>query len=295
MRKRYLIGFFIVILLISMGLTWKLKMSVRPSLAKELLDLPYIVNKVDELGGEDLQLNWQEIVSIIAVDPKKDLSQISEEELQQHASLFISHYQVLSFDEVLNQLDLNEKEKKRAYENLNQLKHYGYIPSKTDPQSFEMRFIESIKAGAIENYQLYGILPSITIAQAILESDWGQSDLANQANNLFGIKKGTNWSGEVMSFETKEGFDEYIIDEFRSYPSLNASIIDHGQFLVANSRYTKSGVFEAKTYKTQAKALEEAGYSTAKDENGDKIYAKMLGQLIRQYNLQLIDHAVLYS
>ena len=183
MRKRYLIGLFIVILLISMGLTWKLKMSVRPSLAKELLDLPYIVNKVDELGGEDLQLNWQEIVSIIAVDPKKDLSQISEEELQQQASLFISHHQVLSFDEVLNQLDLNEKEKKRAYENLNQLKHYGYIPSKTNPESFEMRFIESIKAGAIENYQLYGILPSITIAQAILESDWGQSDLANQANN----------------------------------------------------------------------------------------------------------------
>ncbi|WP_343287920.1 glycoside hydrolase family 73 protein [Turicibacter bilis] len=294
MRKRYLIGLFSVILLISMGVTWKLKISVRPPLAKELLDLPYIVNKVDELGGEDLQLNWQEIVSIIAVDPKKDLSQISEEELQQQASLFISHYRVLSFDEVLNQLDLNEKEKKRAYENLNQLKHYGYIPSKTNPQSFEMRFIESIKAGAIENYELYGILPSITIAQAILESDWGQSDLANQANNLFGIKKGTNWSGEVMSFETKEGFDEYIIDEFRSYPSLNASIIDHGQFLVANSRYTKSGVFEAKTYKTQAKALEEAGYSTAKDENGDKIYAKMLGQLIRQYNLQLIDHAVLY-
>ena len=228
------------------------------------------------------------------MDPKKDLSQISEEELQQQASLFISHHRVLSFDEVLNQLDLNEKDKNIAYDNLNQLKQYGYIPSKTDPQSFEMRFIESIKAGAIENYELYGILPSITIAQAILESDWGQSDLANQANNLFGIKKGTNWSGEVMSFETKEGFDEYIIDEFRSYPSLNASIIDHGQFLVANPRYTKSGVFEAKTYKTQAKALEEAGYSTAKDENGDKIYAKMLGQLIRQYNLQLIDHAVLY-
>ena len=295
MRKQYLIGVLILLLLISMGLTWKLKMFVRPPLAKELLDLPYIVNEVDELGGDNFQLNWQEIVAIIAMDPKKDLSQISEEELQQQASLFIRNHQVLSFDEVLNQLDLNEKEQKRAYDNLNQLKDYGYIPSKTDPQSFEMRFIESVKAGAIENYQLYGILPSITIAQAILESNWGQSDLANQANNLVGIKTGTNWSGEVMSFETKEGFDEYIIDEFRSYPSLNASIIDHGQFLVANPRYTKSGVFEAKTYRTQAKALEEAGYSTAKDENGDKIYAEMLGQLIRQYNLQLIDHAVLYS
>ena len=71
MRKRYLIGFFSVILLISMGLTWKLKMSVRPPLAKELLDLPYIVNEVDELGGDNFQLNWQEIVAIIAMDPKK--------------------------------------------------------------------------------------------------------------------------------------------------------------------------------------------------------------------------------
>lgn len=77
-----------------------------------------------------------------------------------------------------------------AYENLNQLKDDGYIPSKTDLESFEMRFIEKIKACVIENYQLYGILPSITIAQAISESDWGQSDLVNQANNLFGMKKG---------------------------------------------------------------------------------------------------------
>ena len=120
MRKQYLIGVLILLLLISMGLTWKLKMFVRPPLAKELLDLPYIVNEVDELGGDNFQLNWQEIVAIIAMDPKKDLSQISEEELQQQASLFIRNHQVLSFDEVLNQLDLNEKEQKRAYDNLNQ-------------------------------------------------------------------------------------------------------------------------------------------------------------------------------
>ena len=131
MRKQYLIGVLILLLLISMGLTWKLKMFVRPPLAKELLDLPYIVNEVDELGGDNFQLNWQEIVAIIAMDPKKDLSQISEEELQQQASLFISHHRVLSFDEVLNQLDLNEKEQKRAYDNLNQLKQY-YIEYSTD-------------------------------------------------------------------------------------------------------------------------------------------------------------------
>ena len=74
MRKQFLIGVLILLLLISMGLTWKLKMFVRPPLAKELLDLPYIVNEVDELGGDNFQLNWQEIVAIIAMDPKKDLS-----------------------------------------------------------------------------------------------------------------------------------------------------------------------------------------------------------------------------
>lgn len=84
---------------------WKLKMSVRPPLAKELLDLPYIVNEIDELGGNDLQLNWDEIVAIIAMESKKDLSQISEEELQQQASLFIRNHQVLSFGKGLNQLD----------------------------------------------------------------------------------------------------------------------------------------------------------------------------------------------
>ena len=272
-----------------MGLTWKLKMSVRPSLAKELLDLPYIVNKVDELGGEDLQLNWQEIVSIIAVDPKKDLSQISEEELQQHASLFISHYQVLSFDEVLNQLDLNEKEKKRAYENLNQLKHYGYIPSKTNPESFEMRFIESIKAGAIENYQLYGILPSITIAQAILESDWGQSDLANQANNLFGIKADSRWNGAVATITTSENYNDSTVANFRKYDNINESIEDHGKFLYENSRYTEYGLFNAKNYKSQAQALEDAGYSTVKNEGGEPIYADKLISLIEKYNLMQYD------
>ncbi len=266
----------------------------KPSLDKEALSLPFIINQVDMIGDDELQLNWQELIAIIAIDQTKDLSYISEEELEWVGQLFIKDHHVLSFEEVLSQLSLSEEAITRAYENLEELKNYSYVPSKTDPNAYEMTFIDSLKQGAIENYQLYGILPSITLAQAILESDWGESELATKANNLFGIKKGVNWEGEIINIETKEGFDEYLIDEFRKYDSFEASLVDHGQFLAKNSRYTMSGVFEAKTYRQQASALEKAGYSTAQDESGNKIYAKMLGELIRQYNLQLIDHEILY-
>lgn len=294
MNKNYLILPFLISIIGIIVVIWHLISIKTHRLEKESLDLPYIINKVDELGKGSFQLNWQEIVAIIAIKADKDLSQITEEELQECASYFISNNSVLPFDIVLEKLDLNFKEKEIAYNNLDQLKNYGYTPTKTNPKSFEMKFINSIKEGAIENYHLYGILPSITIAQAILESNWGRSELVEKGNNLFGIKKGFNWKGEVIHFETKEGFNEYITDEFRKYKSLSASIIDHGLFLKENYRYTRAGVFDAKTYIGQAKALEEAGYSTAEDENGNKIYANMLEELIRQYNLQLIDHEVLY-
>ena len=56
-----------------------------------------------------------------------------------------------------------------------------------------------------------------------------------------------------------------------------------------NPRYEKNGLFKAKHYKTQAQALEDAGYSTKENEYGEKIYADMLISLVRKYNLQLID------
>ena len=113
--------------------------------------------------------------------------------------------------------------------------------------------------------------------------------MAVSHNNLFGIKADSSWNGEVVTFETKEFHDTYINDKFRKYETLTDSIIDHSEFLKANQRYTEGGVFEAKTYKAQALALQESGYSTAQDEDGNKTYASMLEVLIRQYNLQLYD------
>ena len=130
-----------------------------------------------------------------------------------------------------------------------------------------MKFIDEIKTEAIQNYKDYKILPSITIAQAIIESSWGKSTLAKQYSNLFGIKADAYWKGKSVTLETKEHLD-------------------------TNKRYKNNGVFDAKTYIYQAKALEKAGYSTAKDENGNSIYAARLIELIQQYNLQLIDSEI---
>ena len=160
---------------------------------------------------------------------------------------------------------------------------------------FFKEVIEEIKDEAIKNYKEYKILPSITIAQAILESSWGESDLAQIYNNLFGIKADSSWKGEYVTLETFEFYDTKIEDKFRVYSNKNQSIKDHAKFLVDNQRYKKYGVFEAKTYIEQAYALQNAGYSTAEDNSGQKRYAKDLIELIRQYNLQLIDSEIKIS
>ena len=132
----------------------------------------------------------------------------------------------------------------------------------------ENSFINLILDGAIENYKEYKILPSITIGQAILESGWGKSELAVSHNNLFGIKADSRWDGAV------------------------AAIKDHGRFLFDSDRYRDNGLFEGKTYIEQAQALEDAGYSTAKDESGVPIYADKLIAIIEKYHLMDYDKQI---
>ena len=155
--------------------------------------------------------------------------------------------------------------------------------------SENMTFIENISEGAISNYNKYGILPSITMAQAILESGWGNSELAVIHNNLFGIKADLRWNGAVATIVTNENYNDSIVANFRKYDSINESIEDHGKFLYENSRYAEYGLFDGKDYKAQAQALEDAGYSTVKNENGESIYADKLISLIEKYSLMQYD------
>ncbi|MEN8077142.1 glucosaminidase domain-containing protein [Clostridioides difficile] len=162
-----------------------------------------------------------------------------------------------------------------------------YSNSYIDEEKAE--FLKVVSMGAINSYNKYGVLPSITIAQAILESGWGKSELAVTHNNLFGIKADSRWSGAIATISTNENYNDSIIANFRKYNSINESIEDHGKFLYENSRYAEYGLFNAKDYKEQAQALEDAGYSTVQNENGIPIYADKLISVIEKYSLMQYD------
>ena len=263
---------------------------------KHRIDVSKYIELVDEVSENKVQVNWKYVVSIIAVENKNKIKNISDTKIKNTANLFIeksaNSYKLNSLDIVLNKLNFNDKQKERVNNYIEQLKYFGLTPYRLKEDSKYTKFIEEIKDEAIRNYKEYKILPSITIAQAILESSWGESDLAKIYNNLFGIKADSSWKGESILLETFEFYDTKIEDKFRVYSDKNQSIKDHSKFLVDNPRYRKYGVFDAKTYIEQATALEYAGYSTAEDYNGQKRYAKSLIEIIRQYNLQLIDSQV---
>lgn len=266
---------------------------------KNRIDVSKYITLVDEVSENKVQVNWKYVVSIIAVENKNKIKNISDDKIKNTANLFIEKsdngYKLNSLDNVLNKLNFTDKEKERLNDYIDQLKYFGLTPYRLKEDSKYTKFIEEIKDEAIKNYKEYKILPSITIAQAILESSWGESDLAQIYNNLFGIKADSSWKGEYVTLETFEFYDTKIEDKFRVYSNKNQSIKDHAKFLVDNQRYKKYGVFEAKTYIEQAYALQNAGYSTVEDNSGQKRYAKDLIELIRQYNLQLIDSEIKIS
>ncbi len=154
-------------------------------------------------------------------------------------------------------------------------------------ENFE--FIKTIEEQAKKSYKEYGIFPSIIIAQAIIESGWGNSQLTKDSNNLFGIKADDSWKGRTIEVITTENYNDKITASFRKYKSVQDSIKDHAKFLKENKRYEKNGVFEAKNYKEQAQALENAGYSTKQNIDKEYIYAQMLIEIIEKYKLYILD------
>jgi peptidoglycan hydrolase-like protein with peptidoglycan-binding domain len=150
-------------------------------------------------------------------------------------------------------------------------------------------FINSIKEGALKGYTEYRILPSLTIAQAILESGWGSSQLAQRAKNLFGIKAFSNWRGERITLPTTEwyGDQKKIINaDFRVYDSFNESIEDHNR-LLTNSRYKP--VIGCLNYKEACRKIYECGYAT------DPAYPEKLIKIIEENKLYEFDNAPVLS
>lgn len=145
--------------------------------------------------------------------------------------------------------------------------------------NFRDDFIKSIAPFAMKEQYRTGVLASITLAQAILESGWGEHA---PGNNLFGIK-GTGLESVTQEYEN--GHFVTIMAGFRVYDSWQGSVIDHSNFLLVNGRYAKFlRCCLAMDWQAAADALQLAGYAT------DPKYAALIRQIITVNELWKYDY-----
>lgn len=172
---------------------------------------------------------------------------------------------------------------------LHSLSDFGVEDSQKEENLSRQEFVEKLAPHAKELQQGYGVLPSIILGQAILESNWGQSQLASEYKNLFGIKASGNQP--KISLETKEYMNEQWITiqgDFKVYSTWEESLDDHTMLFVNGTNWNPqlyAGVLTATDYKQAAQALQTAGYATDPD------YANKIISVIETYNLDRYDHS----
>lgn len=147
---------------------------------------------------------------------------------------------------------------------------------------FTVDYIGTYKDIAIRKMEEYKIPASITLAQGILESGNGLSDLAKKSNNHFGIKCHSSWKGKKVYHD-----DDRRGECFRKYPSAEGSFNDHSKFLTGRGRYEFLFDLRPDDYKAWAKGLKKAGYAT------DRKYPKKLISFIENFELYKYDDLVL--
>jgi uncharacterized FlgJ-related protein len=140
------------------------------------------------------------------------------------------------------------------------------------------QYIDQWKGVAQNNMQEYKIPASIILAQGILESSFGNSDLAQKANNHFGIKCHSSWTGDKF-FKDDDAKNEC----FRSYSHALESYRDHAVFLTNGKRYAELFTLEISDYKAWAHGLKKAGYATHPQ------YAEKLIKVVEENELYRFD------
>lgn len=139
-------------------------------------------------------------------------------------------------------------------------------------------YIKKYAPAATKNMRFFKIPASITLAQGILESGYGEGTLAKNANNHFGIKCHKDWKGKSIKHD-----DDEKNECFRSYKNPLRSYRDHSLFLVDRDRYSSLFKLNRKDYRGWAIGLKAAGYAT------DPKYADKLISLIERFKLTRFD------
>jgi hypothetical protein len=140
------------------------------------------------------------------------------------------------------------------------------------------QYFERFHTMAIDEMHRSGVPASITLAQGALESGDGNSTLAREANNHFGIKCHEDWNGKKI-FEDDDSRNEC----FRKYASAEDSYRDHTEYLKSKSRYAFLFELDLRDYKGWARGLKKAGYAT------NPRYAERLISIIEEYGLSKYD------
>lgn len=155
----------------------------------------------------------------------------------------------------------------------------------TNNVDVRISYIEEYKDLAVIEMHRKGIPASIKLAQAILESNAGQSNFSQQSNNHFGIKCKKYWrGGTFMQKDDDKNEEGELIDScFRSYENVFHSYVDHSNFIAHSDNYR--ALFELKTadYRGWAEGLQKLGYAT------DSNYANKLISIIERHSLDDYD------
>jgi len=142
-------------------------------------------------------------------------------------------------------------------------------------------YIAKYSSAAVAEMDMYGIPASITLAQGIIESGNGESRLAVEGKNHFGIKCHSNWNGKTIIED-----DDEKGECFRKYSKVSESFRDHSLFLTERGRYSFLFEYKKTDYKKWAKGLKKAGYAT------NPKYPTLLIDLIERYELNRFDKSV---
>ena len=153
-----------------------------------------------------------------------------------------------------------------------------FVLPMTYAQSVQEEYIKKYCQIAVEEMTRTGVPASITLAQGILESGSGTSQLSIKGNNHFGIKCHSDWTGGKMYVD-----DDAKNECFRMYHNASESFRDHSDFLRNNQRYASLFQLDIKDYKGWATGLKKAGYATS------PTYATRLIEIIERYNLAQYD------
>ena len=158
----------------------------------------------------------------------------------------------------------------------------------------EQEFIQAVSECAVKDMEASGILASVSIAQAILESGYGTTELARNANNFFGMKcslSGNTWDSawdgvSKYTKQTKEqdpdGKEYTVTADFRRYPDMESSVRDHSCYLngaMNGKKLRYAGLKGERDYKTAIQIIKDGGYAT------DVSYVSKVCGIIERYCL----------